>query len=153
MGDFVGTNSTQHRCKCMRVDEYVHVCAGLRECQLRHFPACCLMVNGRNNTRRLMVVELGIPPHADSGNLRHKVYNDNNIMLQASSGDTVACTWPSLRGSLRGWTCGSRPSRPPNIPRSSSCTLPSVGCLVTMAPLLLEVPWDAEGTIPAHHVT
>ena len=56
------------------------------------------------------------------------------------------------RSSLRGWKmlrCGSRTS----IPRSSSWSLPSVGCIVTMAPLLLEVPWDAEATIPAHHVT
>ena len=58
LGDFVGTNSTQHRCKCMRVDEYVHAYAGLRECQPRHFPACCLMVNERSDTIRLMVIQL-----------------------------------------------------------------------------------------------
>jgi hypothetical protein len=46
-------------------------------------------------------------------------------------------------------SCGSRTS----IPRSSSWSLPSVGCMVTMAPLLLEVPWDVEGTITAYHVT
>jgi hypothetical protein len=142
LGDFVGTNSTQHRCKCMRM------CTHVQGCESANHGTCLAAVSCWKNEKRPKTNDDStrsvnrMPIVATCG----KVYNN-----KTSSGDSLPTPSRaqeldlSSRSSLRGWKmlrCGSRTS----IPRSSSWTLPSVGCIVTMAPLLLEVPWDAKGT-------
>lgn len=69
LGDFVGTNSTHHRCKCMCAYAHVHACAGLPVYESSNHTAlaCCLSLmlddgeDGRkNNSSRLMLMHFGV---------------------------------------------------------------------------------------------